>query len=1407
VLTATTPDDVERLTVDAATEPFDVQTDLPTRATLLRAAEDHHTLILVIHHIATDGWSMAPLARDLETAYRSRVQATAPAWQPLPVQYADFTLWQRALLGDPEDPDSTVTAQLDYWRRTLDGLPELLELPLDHPRPATTDYRGNSIPFEVPADLHEALHHLARRTDTSLFMVLQAAVAILLGKHGAGTDIPLGTPVAGRTDQALDQLIGFFVNTLVLRTDLSGDPTVHELLERIRERDLGAYTHQDLPFEQLVEHLNPSRAQNHHPLFQTMLVLQNQGTADLDLPGLTTEARSSSTEVAKFDLTVAFSPGRPEASGASGAFGPLHATLEYATALFEEETARTLAARLTHVLAELSAHPDAHLSALSVLTEQERRAVLELGRGKRRATSGLVFAELFERQVERTPEASAVQDDERVLTYRELNTLANQLAHHLLAHGAGPEQVIAIALPRSAQLIIAMLAVTKAGAAYLPLDITHPAQRLGYVLGDARPTHLISTSQISLPEHEIPTTYLPAKLPTGLTAEDHSCAGNPDHGATRLSHPAYVIYTSGSTGRPKGVVVTHSGIESMSANQTERLGVTGESRVLQFVSPSFDAAFSEVCMALLNGGCLVLSHPDRLMPGPALSALTHERAITHMTLVPSALAAMNPRTTPLHARALVLAGETVPPNLIDPWLAGRTLVDGYGPTEATVCVTMSRPLTRATNPVPIGVPNQNVDVYILDHHLQPVPPGTLGELYLAGPALARGYLDRPDLSAARFVADPFANDGSRMYRTGDLARHNRDGQLECAGRTDEQIKLRGYRIELGEIEHALFAQPGIGTACVLLREDRPGDKRLVAYLTTAATATANTEGGADLDLPALRGELAELLPPYMIPAAFVVLPELPLTPNGKIDRKALPVPDDGTTAAADTGGREPRTDTERALTGHYTELLDNPRITIDDNFFDHGGHSLLAVQLAQLIERDTGVRPSLREIFAAPTPAALADLVDRALRHMQKHVPTPRDGSSDAAAGTPSAADPADTIGAEVRADVTLDPAITRVGRTRATAAGQPLLTGATGFIGAYLLRDLLETTGSPVECLVRARDAADAAARIRATLERYGLWDEGYRSLIVPLVGDLAAPDLGLGPDAWAALRGRVGAVFHNGAHVNFARTYRQLRDANVGGTRQLLRLIAESDSPGMHFVSTTGVFAPSTGRPLSATENSLTGPPERLGNGYNQTKWAAEELARLARARGIPVSVYRPARVSGDSRTGACQELDLIWQIIKGSVQAGVIPEGDDDSTGWIPVDRVSAAIVGLAARPDAYLPDAPYSFNLTNPRAPRFSAVFAALRSRGYVLDEVGLDQWRKRIENNPGNAAQLVMGTASPEAPQDAAAPKPMQRAYDSSATDALIRGARLARPEITEETIHTYIDYFIGTGFLPAPVAH
>jgi amino acid adenylation domain-containing protein/non-ribosomal peptide synthase protein (TIGR01720 family) len=965
-VTDTTPQDAARLIDEAAARPFDLAGEIPVRASLLRIDDEHHVLVLVVHHIAADGWSLAPLARDLETAYRARIGGGAPAWPPLPVQYADFTLWQRDLLGTEDDPDSAAATQAAHWKRALAGLPELLDLPLDHPRPAAMTYGGGAVEFDLPADLSAALDRLAHETNTSLFMVLQAAVALLLSRHGAGADIPVGTPIAGRTDQALDDLVGFFVNTLVLRTDLSGDPTVRGLLERIREYDLAAYAHQDLPFEQLVEQLNPARSQNHHPLFQTMLVLQNQTFSGIPLPGLETRIEPPHATVSKFDLTFNFTPG-PD--------GTLRGAVEYSAAIFEEKTARALAGRLVRLLAGLTAHPDSPVSSLQILEDRERGALLALGRGERREHSGRVLAELFEDQAARTPHAPAVQDDQRVLTYRELNARANRLARHLAAQGVGPERLVALALPRSADLVTAILAVTKAAGAYLPLDTTHPAQRLHYILADARPTHLITTPDTALPQHEIPTTHL-----TPDTEYDHADT-DPEHTAQHPRHAAYVIYTSGSTGRPKGVTVTHAGVESMARAQVERLNITPDSRVLQMASPSFDAAFSEMCMALLSGACLVLSRPDNLMPGPALTALTAERGITHLTLPPSALAAMPAGPTTLPGTTVVLAGEAATAHLVRQWASGRTLIDAYGPTETTVCATMTEPLTGADRTVPIGTPIHNADLYVLDDNLALAPRGATGELYVTGPALARGYLARPDLTAARFIADPYGRPGDRMYRTGDLARWNARGQLEYAGRTDHQVKLRGYRIEPGEIENALSAIPGISQACVVVREDRPGDKRLTAYL----TAEPNAFGAADLDPSALRALLAKTLPDYMVPAAFVVLRELPLTPNGKVDRVALPVPD-----LPQGGGRAPRDEREALLCELFADVLGVEDVGVDDGFFDLGGHSLLATRLVSRIRAALDVEVAVRTIFEHPTVADLAPVIGAARQGRAALLPAER---------------------------------------------------------------------------------------------------------------------------------------------------------------------------------------------------------------------------------------------------------------------------------------------------------------------------------------------------------------------------------------------------------------------------------
>ncbi|MGW2389357.1 amino acid adenylation domain-containing protein [Streptomyces lydicamycinicus] len=942
---------------------FDLAGELPLRVTLLRLSDREHVLLLLMHHIVSDGSSLAPLVRDLSVAYGARQRGGAPRWQPLPVQYADYALWQRGLLGAEDDPDSLLAQQLTYWRDQLAGAPELLDLPLDRPRPAVASHRGATAPFTLDAATHERLVELARRSDATVFMVLQAGLALLLSRLGAGSDIPVSTVVAGRTDESLEELVGYFVNNLVLRTDVSGDPTFLELLGRVRETGLAAYAHQDVPFERVVEAVNPTRTLSHAPLAQVALILQNTGSATLELPGLDVSFEGEAEGAAKVDLAFNLSESRT-AEGRPAGIGGL---LEFAADLFDPATARLLTARLARVLAEACAGPELPVSRLDVLSPDERDALLQDGPHRRPAPPAATFAELFERQVRRTPDRPALETD-RVIGYAELNERANRLARLLAARGAGPERAVAVALPPSGHLAEAVLAVQKAGAVYLPLDPGYPAERLTAMVSDAAPVLLLTTAALAdrLPETGAVPVLLVDDAATAAACAALSGADLTDAERTaplRLDHPAYTIFTSGTTGRPKGVVVTHTGLAAFAANQAAHYGVEEGSRALQLASPSFDVSVAEFFWSLLCGGCLVV--PEGTPTGAELVEVLRERRITHLMIPPSVLAEV-PRTALPELRVMITGAEVLPAELAAFWGRDRTLINAYGPTEATCDVSFAiRDPRTADGTAVIGRPIDGARVYLLDAALQPVPSGVVGELYVSGTGVARGYLHQPAVTADRFVADPFGAPGSRMYRTGDLAYWDGDGQLRFCGRADSQVKVRGFRIELGEVRAAVSRCAGVGRAVVTVREDRPGDRRLVAYVQQAP-------GEPPLSPAAVRDETSTLLPSYMTPSAFVVVDSWPLTPNGKLDHRALPAPAPVTGRAT----RPPASPQEELLCRLFAEVLGAEEVGVDDNFFELGGHSLLATRLVSRLAALLGGAPALRDVFAAPTPARLAAQLD-----------------------------------------------------------------------------------------------------------------------------------------------------------------------------------------------------------------------------------------------------------------------------------------------------------------------------------------------------------------------------------------------------------------------------------------------
>ncbi|WP_194963238.1 non-ribosomal peptide synthetase, partial [Streptomyces eurocidicus] len=958
-------EEAPRVVADAVARPFDLAVEPPLRATVVELGPDDHIAVLLLHHITTDEWSDRPFLRDLATAYAARKDGTAPVWEPLPVQYADYALWQERLLGDPAAPDSPAARQLEFWRTALDGAPEELELPTDRPRPSRPSFAGADHTVTFDDASYRGLRKLARESGASMFMVAHAAVAALLHRMGAGTDIPLGSPIAGRTDEALDDLVGFFVNTLVLRTDLTGDPSFTALLARTRDTDLAAFSHADVPFEAVVEKLNPTRSLARNPLFQVMVGYHNRVAGALELPGLAMEYVPVETRTAKFDLVFSFT----EETTEDGEGGTLGCRLEYATDLYDRDTVERLADRLRLLVAAVAADPGRPVSQVDVLTGDERRLVLEGFNATAREVEEATLPALFAARAAERPDAVAVVDRSRTVSYARLDARAERIAGLLAARGIGAESVVGVAVPRSADMVATVLAVLRLGAAFLPLDLVHPADRLGYMVEDSGAALVVGTEQVAgkIPDVPgVPTLLLDA--PDTAAALDGPPGAPPAPVPVSLDGAAYVIYTSGSTGRPKGVVVPHEGISSLVATAVDRMGLAHDSRVLQFASIGFDVAVFELAMALCHGGRLVLVPDEARVAGPALTDFLDEQRITHMILPPSLVSALPPECRLPEGSTILVGTETVPPDLFDRWGDTVDLIAAYGLTEATVNSTLW-PARRAGGPagnrVPIGAPDPNTRCYVLDATLRPVPPGVVGELYVAGRGLARGYLGRPALTSERFVADPFGAPGARMYRTGDRARWREDGNLDFFGRVDTQVKVRGFRIELGEIEAALAAHPGVAQAAVV--PDRKGDiVRLVGYVVP--------EGG-EPDPRALRAHVAGMLPEYMVPALVVILDgPLPLTPNGKLDRRALPAPD----WSELTGDTRPATPTQARLADLFAEVLELTDVGVHDNFFALGGHSMASMRLLGRIRSVFGTDLSIRDVFDALTVAGLAAKLDEA---------------------------------------------------------------------------------------------------------------------------------------------------------------------------------------------------------------------------------------------------------------------------------------------------------------------------------------------------------------------------------------------------------------------------------------------
>ena len=947
--------EARQLAMEEARSPFDLAAGPMLRVRLLRIGEEEHIALFTMHHIVCDAWSVGVLIREAVALYDAYYAGEPSPLAELPIQYADFASWQRRQLTD-----KMLEAQLGYWKARLAGMASLLQLPMDHPRPAVHSYRGAWRHFTIPSPLPQTLTDVGKRKGATLYMTLLAAFNILLSRHTGQQDIVVGAPIANRTHSECEDLIGIFVNTLVLRNDLSGNPTFDQVLDRVREVCLGAYAHQDLPFEKLVSEIQPERSLSYAPLVQVTFNLENAPRERLELANLKLEHLRSEPETAKLDLSINI-----DESG-----GDLSLSVGYSTDLFDGITIVRMLGHFLNLLKDCAAHQDKRVSELSLFTESERhQMVVEWNDYQAPYEQSRCIHELIEAQAARTPDAVAVAFRQERLTYHELNRRANQLAHHLRSIGIGPEVRVAISVERSFDLIIAILGTLKAGGAFVPLDPSYPLERLTFMLEDAGVAVLLTQQRL------VNALPAPSWQLICLDSDWHEIAGcdefDPISGST-AQNAAYVIYTSGSTGKPKGVQVEHRGACNLAAAQARRgLGSpdTGAGRILQFSSSSFDASVWEIIMGLCSGASLHMLSADEARPGPDLFRILREEAITTATLPPSVLRMMKGDDFPA-LTTVVSAGEACTPEILARWSNQRRFINAYGPTEVSVCATMVDSKDGVASNV-IGQPIDNTQIYLLDADHRQVPLGATGEIYIGGDGLARGYLNRADLTAEKFVPSQFADRArSRLYKTGDIARYLPDGKIEYLGRRDAQVKIRGFRIELGEIEAALNRHQSVREAAVIANEDQEGQLRLIAYWVSDGEVIT-TEGQ-------LRLFLKEQLPDYMVPSVFVRLEAIPLTPNKKLDRRALPTPDTSR-RASEQEYQKPRTPTEEVLAGIWAEVLGLEQVGVADNFFDLGGHSLLATQIISRVRDIFRVEIPLLSLFESPDLGALASKIEVAL--------------------------------------------------------------------------------------------------------------------------------------------------------------------------------------------------------------------------------------------------------------------------------------------------------------------------------------------------------------------------------------------------------------------------------------------
>ncbi|MEO0802305.1 MAG: amino acid adenylation domain-containing protein [Cyanobacteria bacterium J06642_2] len=1488
--------DLQATAIEFANRPFEL-----ARGTLCRLglfeSDTKRLLLWAGHPIAFDRESAQVIWEELQAVYQTISESgrdTTVLASSLP--YADFVTWQTRLLEEGRGQQLAA-----FWQDYLGGDLPAIDLPTDRPRSPHQSRIGALRTWHIAAETMARVQQLAAESGTSTRAVLLAAFAAQLYRYTRQTDIPIGTVVSGRTQAEFASLIGNLSNTTIVRGDASNAPTFRVLLERFSQTLSDVWQHRDYPLEVLAAQMQPQQEPGRTLLSQVCFSwlgeVQPLSRPDTLLVGTPYSVNGyTCTTAYDWDVRVVQVADR------------LCVDWVYNAELFDAETIDRSFTHFHNLLEHALDVPDTAIDELKLLDDAERRLLLE----EWNATAAnyprdWCIHQWFAERAAQMPEAVAIEFGPTHLTYGELNRRANQLARHLQQLGVGPDVLVGICVERSLEMAIGVMGIFKAGGAYMPLDPAYPKERLAYMLEDSQIPVLVTQAPLveNLPLSSAQVVCLDADWGDIARYEESNPAC-----VTKPEHLAYLIYTSGSTGKPKGVTIEHRSLTNFTQAAIDRYGIGDRDRVLQFASFSFDAAIEEIYPCLASGGTLVIRTEDMLMSVPTFLEKSREYRLTVLDL-PTAywhqltfeLAANPELALPDTLCSVIIGGEEASPERVAMWhevVGDRVkLFNTYGPTEATVVATayeVPAPSVCADamatsgrvsesesemrwQSIPIGQPLGNVRTYVLDANHNPTPIGVPGELYVGGAGIARGYLNRPDITAERFISDPFsANLHDRLYKTGDLVRYLRDGNLEFLGRMDSQVKIRGFRIELGEVEAAIAAHPDVKDAVVIARADRNRNKGLVAYVVSnlvpdrlpfqskcslevdGRKLTASTEDlsatGASLTgvapglmasdrlklrllLPGdreersfdceiawvrqdrvgirfllapheraivhqsidrlletqgflkalqrtitrnLRNYLKQTLPDYMVPARFVLMNALPVTPNGKVNRRHLPDPD---RAAVDTSASfdAPRTLTEEILVRLWSELL-GVEVELQDNFFELGGHSLLVTQLIFRIQETFAVELPARALMESPTVASLAAAIDT-LRQRGSDAITTQSGTN---------------FEAEAILDAGIQPEYE-------ASPDSIFLTGATGFLGLYLLHDLLEQTSAVVYCLVRATEPDAGIQRLRDKLSEREMWQDHYERRIIAVPGDLSQPQFGLNAQEFDELAQAVDVIYHNGALVNFSYPYSALKSTNVGGTESVLRLAARIKVKPIHHISTLSVFDALgyyDGRTIFEDEPLRYS--EGLLSGYAQSKWVAEKLVSSARDRGLPVAIYRPAEVVGHRNSGHWNTDDYICRMIKGCIQLGQWPNLD---ISWhlTPVDWVSRAIVDLS-RQSASLGQ---SYHIATPHHVHMHQIFNWLRDRGYALECVPFAQWRSNlvaaVKQSDDNALASMLsffteivsterGFTMQQMHVESVAPS-----YDCQNAERGLASSDMVCPPIDEALFATFLAYFVESGFL------